>query len=75
MTYVSQTVRFRFRTYLASAEALLLVLEDARKTEDSYRITGITPEAILRDGLVLEGQIENISEKVAAISGAMKQDS
>lgn len=75
MTYVSQTVRFRFRTYLSSAEALLLVLEDARTTKDSYRITGITPEAILKDGLVLEGQIDNISEKVAAIPGATKHDS
>jgi hypothetical protein len=75
VTYVSQTARFRFRSYLSAAEALLLVLEDARETEKSYRVTGLSPEAILMDGLVLEGQIEEISEKVAAISGATRSDS
>lgn len=75
MTYVSQTVRFRFRSYLAAAEALLLVLEDARVTQRTYRITGLSPEAILMDGLVLEGEIAEVSEKVAAISGATRHDS
>ena len=75
MTYVSQTARFRFRSYLAAAEALLLVLEDARTTKKSYRVTGLSPEAILMDGLTLEGEIQEISEKVAAISGATQHDS
>lgn len=75
MTYVSKTIRFRFRSYLGAAEALLLVLEDARKTDKTYRITGLTPESILMDGMILEGEVEEISEKLAAISGATQHDS
>ena len=75
MTYVSQTARFRFRSYVSAAEALLTVLEDARRTKKSYRITGLSPEAILVDGLTVEGEIEEISEKLSAVSGATRQDS
>ncbi len=74
MTYVSQTVRFTFLTYLGAAEALLATLEDARKTDKSYRITGLSPENIVVSGLVLEGEIDEISEILSSISGATRHD-
>ena len=73
--FTSRTIRFRFTDYLGATEALLLVLEDARETPKKYRITGISPESILTNGLLLEGDIEEISERVALISGATQHDS
>lgn len=75
MTYVSQMARFRFRTYMGAAQALLAVLEDARKTKKRYQITGLTPESVLLNGLLLEGEIEDVSEIVSLIPGATRQDS
>lgn len=75
MTYVSQTARFRFRTYMGAAQALLAVLEDARKTKKRYQITGLTPESVLLNGLLLEGEIEDVSEIISLIPGATRQDS
>lgn len=72
MTFVSRTVRFTFPTYLAAAEALLVVLEDARTTQTEYRFTGLSPEAIVSTGLTLTGDIDAVSEKVSLISGANK---
>ncbi len=74
MMFVSKTARFTFDSYLAAAEALLITLEDARTTKLFYQITGLTPETILRGGLTLEGQIDGISEKLSAISGATRHD-
>lgn len=75
MAYVSETARFTFPSYVAAAEGLLTALEDARNTKLSYRITGLSPEAILVSGLRVEGQISEVSEKLAAISGATRHDS
>lgn len=75
MTYVSTTVRFRFPDYISASEALLTVLEDARRTDKKYRITGLSPASILTHGLLLEGEIDEISEKLSAISGATRHDS
>jgi hypothetical protein len=71
----SKTVRFTFRSFLGAAEALLVVMEDARMTSNRYRIRGRSPESIWERGLTLEGEIDAVSEKVAAISGATRHDS
>lgn len=71
-SFISGTVHFTFTSYLAAAQALLVVMEDARTTNKWYRITGRSPEALVARGLVLEGEIADISEKVAAISGATR---
>lgn len=75
MTFESQSAHFTFNTYLAAAEALLVVMEDARATDKYYRITGKSPEALIGGGLTLEGEISEVSEKVAEISGAILRDS
>lgn len=74
MTYVSQTVRFTYDSYLGAAKALLAVLEDGEKTDKDYRVTGLSPERILVNGLVLEGEIDDISEVLSTISGATRHD-
>jgi hypothetical protein len=72
---ISRTIVFTVTSYLAAAEVLLTVLEDARTTTKNYRVTGLTPESILQGGLVLEGEVDEISEKIAVISGATQHDS
>ena len=74
-TFNSETARFTFTTYLGAAEALLVVMEDMRSTKRRYRLTGRSPEAIVLSGMVLEGEIAEVSERVALISGATRHDS
>lgn len=69
-----QTVRFTFPTMLAAAQALLMVLNDARTTERVYRFTGLSPAKILRSGLVLEGDVADTVKQVERIAGAVRQD-
>jgi len=75
MTFESKRALFTFDTYLAAAEALLAVMVDARETTRRYRITGRSPERILVQGLLLEGEIDEVSELVADIPGAFLRDS
>lgn len=75
MTFESKTALFTFDTYLAAAEALLVVVTDAHSTKRRYRITGRSPERILAVGLLLEGEIDEVSELVADIPGATLRDS
>lgn len=75
MAITSKTTRFRFLTYAGATEALLLTLENARETDKKYRITGLTPESVVRNGLLLEGEIDEISEILLAINGVSVHDS
>lgn len=75
MTFESKRALFTFDTYLAAAEALLIVMEDARVTKRRYRITGRSVERILAQGLLLEGEIDEVSELVADTHGATLRDS
>ena len=75
MAETHTTVRYTFPTLLGSVLALLVVLEDARHTDRSYRFSGLSPKAILRSGLLLEGDVADISERVSSISGAVRHDS
>lgn len=75
MTFESQTARFYFRSYRAAARALMVVLLDARDSEFRYRFTGLTPGAIIRGGLLVEGEIQAVSEKLMAIPGTTRGDS
>lgn len=74
MTYVSKTARFTFSTYMGALEGLILVLEDARTTTKKYQITGLSAGRIIKEGLLLEGDIDEVSEKLALISGATRHD-
>ncbi len=75
MTFESRSVHFTFDTYLAAAEALLVVMTDARTTTKRYRIIGRSPERLLSIGLTLEGEIDEVSELVVDIPGATLRDS
>ncbi len=55
----------------AAAEALVVVLENARSTKKDYRFGPINAESVMRTGLYLEGNIEEVLDEVLEVSGAI----
>lgn len=70
----SESVRFYFDTPVAAAAGLATVLLDAMVTERKYRFGGLNKDVIFTSGLAIEGDIQEIAEKVAALPGAVRQD-
>lgn len=68
------SVRFYFDTPVAAAAGLLTVLLDARVTEYDYRFGGLNRDVIYTSGLHIEGEIEEVAAKVAALPGSVRQD-
>lgn len=64
--------RFLFDTLEAAASGLELVLKDARETDKTYSIAGISADHILRSGLILEGDIMEVVSKVSKVNGSAK---
>lgn len=69
----SESVRFTFDTYLGAVDALLAVLEHARTTTSSYRFTGLSPNRVLSAGLLLEGDVGDIVQRLERIPGSHRQ--
>lgn len=55
----------------AAAETLVTVLEHARKTRDYYTFGPINAESVMREGLYLDGDIEEVLDEVLEVSGAI----
>ena len=68
------TTRFYFDSVRAAAAGLLVVVLDARSTEKEYRFGGLSAQAVYTSGLRLEGDIEEISEKLEILPGVVRQD-
>lgn len=66
------TVRFTFSNLLGAAQALAVVLEDALSTTHSYRFTGLSPDRILKSGLLLEGDVDDIVRRIEGIEGSTR---
>lgn len=69
---VHASVRFSFDSYMGAVEALLLVVEDARTTYKFYTFKGLTPGSVLRNGLLLEGQVDDIVSRIERIHGCSR---
>lgn len=65
------TRRFMFDNIESASEALATVLEDARSSEVFYRFSGLTPEAVLTTGLLLEGELATVAPKLEAVQGTI----
>lgn len=63
-----------FDTIESAADALALVLEDARNTKLFYRFSGLTPALVLSSGLVLSGDLSDIAPKLSALQGTVSYD-
>ena len=55
----------------AAAETLVTVLEHARRTRDFYEFGPINAESVMRVGLYLDGDIEEVLEEVLEVAGAI----
>lgn len=55
----------------AAAETLVTVLEHARKTKQDYEFGPINAESVMRLGLYLDGDIDEVLEDVLEVSGAI----
>lgn len=70
-----QSVRFFFSGLEDAARALLTVLEDAESTKADYVIGGLSAKTVLSSGLLLQGDIEQVTAAVekAVPSAALQQ--
>lgn len=57
-----RSVRFFFNDKVEAVEALLLILEDARKTTREYAFGSTSIHQILDSGLLLQGDIEDVEK-------------
>jgi hypothetical protein len=70
----SRTVRYQFDTLGSAADALLVVLLDARTTDSKYQFGGLTAPQILVGGLLLVGEVDNLLATLDSIPGAVRYD-
>jgi hypothetical protein len=68
---VSTSTRFLFDSFPSAVLALLTVLQDARITEKNYTFSGLDAKQIRTSGLVLTGDISDISAELEKIPGAV----
>lgn len=59
-----------FDSLESAAEGLETVLTDARKTKFSYSFAGISADQILKSGLILEGEVTEVAEKLQDLEGS-----
>jgi hypothetical protein len=64
--------RFIFDSLESAAYGLETVLVDARETKSEYLFAGLSASQILKSGLILEGDITEIVEKLKIIDGALE---
>lgn len=62
--------RVLFDSLHSAATGLETVLTDARQSEVFYTFAGISAEQILKSGLILEGEIGVVSEKLKDLEGS-----
>jgi hypothetical protein len=55
----------------AAAEVLVTVLEHARKSKDNYEFGPINAESVMRVGLYLDGEIDEVLRNVLEVPGAI----
>jgi hypothetical protein len=68
------SARFFFDSLGSAAEALLTCLLDARKTDKNYRFGQLKAEQILLSGMLVTGQITDISLKLEMIPGVVRYE-
>lgn len=62
--------RFLFDSLQSAAMGLETLLVDARETPKYYEFAGISAEQILKSGLILEGDILEVAEKLKNVEGS-----
>lgn len=63
------TIRFFFSSLESAVTALILVLEDARKTDKNYIFGSLSAQQILASGLMLAGDAQHVADQIAKLPG------
>lgn len=66
--------RILFSSRKSAVRALILVLEDARKTTRIYTFTGLNHHRLIENGMVLSGEIDEVKNKILALTGTEWSD-
>lgn len=66
--------RILFDSKKTAIQALILVLQDARKTKSIYTFTGMDHDRLTESGMVLSGEIEGIKTKILKLAGTEWSD-
>jgi hypothetical protein len=66
------TAIYQFDSLTAAAEALVVVLEDARESDVYYKFSPLSAREVLDRGLSLTGDIEIVTEKLDEVAGAAR---
>jgi len=69
-----QSSRIMFDSLDAAVEGLLVVLEDARETVFKYSFGSLSAEQVYASGLMLIGEIEEVTHKLEQIAGTTRYD-
>lgn len=65
------STRFLFDSFTAAVLGLLTVLQDARTTTKDYTFSGLNAMQVRTSGLLLTGDIEDITSQLEKIPGAV----
>lgn len=60
-----------FDSIESASDALATVLEDARASKVFYRFSGLTPAQVLASGLLMDGELDDITDKLDKIDGVI----
>lgn len=71
---MNKKVTYRFDSLEAAAEALLVVMLEARLGDSVFRFGGLTAAELFSSGLRLDGDIEAVAAKVDQIAGAVDEE-
>lgn len=74
MAETTTTVRFYFDAIGTAAEALIVVLKDARVTKAFYTFGSLSAQQVLESGLVLSGETTAVAAKLEQLPGATRHD-
>lgn len=66
--------RYYFDSIGSAAEALSVVLLNARNTKVYYRFGSLSAQQISTSGLHLEGELEEIKSQLDKVSGSVRYD-
>lgn len=56
----------------SAAETLVVVLEHARRSRDNYQFGPINAESVMRAGLYLDGDIDEVLNEILEVPGAIE---
>jgi len=68
----TESATWYFDSAAAAAEALIVILTDARKSKKTYSFGGLSVTQLLNAGLNVTGELAEVRPKLDAVPGALR---